>query len=71
MIDCGQKQRILDFPLSVPKSIGHKGKRKEQTHKKKRHRHSLDDAQIGSLNSLVFTVFHACVFTKHCKYQCF
>ena len=27
--------------------------------------------KVWSLNSLVFTVFHACVFTKHCKYQCF
>ena len=26
---------------------------------------------LSSLNSLVFTVFRACVFTKHCKYQCF
>ena len=27
--------------------------------------------KVYSLNSLVFTVFRACVFTKHCKYQCF
>ena len=26
--------------------------------------------KVYSLNSLVFTVFRACVFTKHCKYQC-
>ena len=26
---------------------------------------------MQSLNLWVFTVFRACVFTKHCKYQCF
>ena len=28
-------------------------------------------SKMQSLNLRVFTVFRACVFTKHCKYQCF